>query len=98
MRIYTGLTLSECVCTMAGFGAYPVEADVVNGGGPRKPYKHYNPDTYKGEYTFTAIVNTNVMDVEKSPMFRETMKHWNICVQYWLAVNVYKLFPSKKYR
>ncbi|XP_073824256.1 membrane bound O-acyltransferase domain containing farjavit [Musca autumnalis] len=98
MRIYTGLTLSECVCTMAGFGAYPVEADVVNGGGPRKPYKHLTPDTYKGDYTFTAIVNTNVMDVEKCPTFRETMKHWNICVQYWLAVNIYKLFPSKKYR
>jgi lysophospholipid acyltransferase 7 len=26
------------------------------------------------------------------------MKHWNICIQYWLAVNVYKRFPSKKYR
>lgn len=26
------------------------------------------------------------------------MKHWNICVQYWLAVNVYKRFPSKVFR
>ncbi|XP_075149833.1 membrane bound O-acyltransferase domain containing farjavit [Haematobia irritans] len=98
MRMYTGLTLSECVCTMAGFGAYPVEADVAHGGGPRKPYAELKPETYKGEYTFATIVNTNVMGVEKCSTFRETMKHWNICVQYWLAVNIYKLFPSKKYR
>lgn len=26
------------------------------------------------------------------------MKHWNKCVQYWLAMYVYKRFPSKKYR
>lgn len=26
------------------------------------------------------------------------MKHWNMCVQYWLAVNIYKRFPNKKFR
>lgn len=26
------------------------------------------------------------------------MKHWNITVQYWLAVNIYKRFPNKKFR
>lgn len=26
------------------------------------------------------------------------MKHWNICIQYWLAVNVYKRFPNKQFR
>jgi lysophospholipid acyltransferase 7 len=26
------------------------------------------------------------------------MKHWNRCIQYWLAIYVYKRFPSKKYR
>lgn len=38
MRIYIGVTLSECVCTMAGFGAYPLEADSASGGGPKKEY------------------------------------------------------------
>lgn len=26
------------------------------------------------------------------------MKYWNMCVQYWMAMYVYKRFPSKKYR
>lgn len=98
MRMYTGLTLSECVCTMAGFGAYPDESDVANGEGPRKQYQHLKRDADKRSYNFTSIVNTRVGGVEKCWTFREGMKHWNICVQYWLAVNVYKLFPSKKYR
>ncbi|KAI8117190.1 hypothetical protein FF38_05351 [Lucilia cuprina] len=98
MRMYTGLTLSECVCTMAGFGAYPDESDVANGEGPRKQYQHLKRDADKRTYNFTSIVNTRVMNVEKCWTFREAMKHWNICVQYWLAVNIYKLFPSKKYR
>ncbi|XP_033250031.1 lysophospholipid acyltransferase 7 isoform X1 [Drosophila miranda] len=97
-RIYTGLTLSECVCTMAGFGAYPDEADANNGEGPRKRYQHLKRDADKHTYNFTTIVNTRVMEVERCWTFREGMKHWNVCVQYWLAVNVYKLFPSKKYR
>ncbi|KAH8327883.1 hypothetical protein KR067_001318 [Drosophila pandora] len=97
-RIYTGLTLSECVCTMAGFGAYPDESDPNNGEGPRKRYQHLKRDAEKHKYNFTTIVNTRVLDVERCWTFREGMKHWNVCVQYWLAVNVYKLFPSKKYR
>lgn len=98
MRIYTGLTLSECVCTMAGFGAYPDEADATSGEGPRKQYAHLRRDADKRTYNFTTIVNTRVRSVETCWTFREGMKHWNICIQYWLAVNVYKLFPSKQYR
>ncbi|KAH8263890.1 hypothetical protein KR038_009162 [Drosophila bunnanda] len=97
-RIYTGLTLSECVCTMAGFGAYPDESDPNNGEGPRKRYQHLKRDAENHKYNFTTIVNTRVLEVERCWTFREGMKHWNVCVQYWLAVNVYKLFPSKKYR
>ncbi|XP_017111466.1 lysophospholipid acyltransferase 7 [Drosophila elegans] len=97
-RIYTGLTLSECVCTMAGFGAYPDESDPNNGEGPRKRYQHLKRDADKHLYNFTTIVNTRVLEVERCWTFREGMKHWNVCVQYWLAVNVYKLFPSKRYR
>lgn len=34
MRIYIGLLLSECACTMAGLGAYPVETKPRPGMGP----------------------------------------------------------------
>lgn len=38
MRIYAGMALSECVCTMAGLGAYPTVSNTVAGLGP-KDYK-----------------------------------------------------------
>lgn len=39
MRIYIGLVLSECVCTMAGFGAYPVVSEPKPGLGPSKNFQ-----------------------------------------------------------
>ncbi|KAI9578528.1 lysophospholipid acyltransferase 7 [Glossina fuscipes] len=98
MRIYAGLCLSECVCNMAGFGAYPEESDATNGEGPRKQYLHLKRDADKRSYNFNTIVNIRVKEVEKCFTLREGMKHWNVCVQYWLAVNIYRQFPSKKYR
>lgn len=34
MRIYIGLTLSECVCVMGGLGVYPMFASSQPGHGP----------------------------------------------------------------
>lgn len=50
------------------------------------------------KYNFDVVLNVEPYDVEVCTTFREAMKHWNLCVQYWLAVNIYKRFPSKKYR
>lgn len=36
MRIYSGFVLSECVCIMAGLGAYPVASEPKPGRGPSK--------------------------------------------------------------
>lgn len=47
---------------------------------------------------FDTIRNINPYGSDFCTTFREAMKHWNICIQYWLAVNIYKRFPSKKYR
>lgn len=38
MRIYIGIILSECACTMTGFGAYPVQVESTSGAGPTKEY------------------------------------------------------------
>lgn len=49
-------------------------------------------------YDFETIHNINPYGSEFCTTFRDAMKHWNICIQYWLAVNIYKRFPSKKFR
>ncbi|XP_067006085.1 lysophospholipid acyltransferase 7 isoform X2 [Anabrus simplex] len=104
MRIYTGLTLSECVCTMAGLGAYPVVTEPKSGLGPSKEYetlKEIASDPKRAEkeqYNFVAIHNIDPYGTERVVTFREAMKTWNSCIQYWLAVNVYKRFPFKPLR
>lgn len=99
MRLYSGMILAECICTHAGFGGYPKDLDVRCGHGPMKEITQdhiYNPEKF--EYDFETINSVNILGVEKCMTFREGMKHWNKCVQYWLAVYVYKRFPSKKWR
>lgn len=98
MRIYSGITLSECVLCSAGFGAYPKELESKCGHGPSKEITQEFIDKPEREYNFETIENIDVANVEKCFTFREGMKHWNRCVQYWLALYVYKRFPSKKYR
>lgn len=97
-RIFTGLLLGECVCTSASFGAYPTITNVVKGEGPKNQYLHCKRDPEQYEYNFETIRNLDIYNVETCSTFRETLRHWNICVQYWLAMNVYKRFPNKKYR
>lgn len=99
MRMYAGMTLSECVCTISGFGAYPSVADNKSGAGPSlEGYESLNVAPEKHEYDFETIRNMDVKGTETCVTFREGMKTWNMCVQYWLAVNVYKRFPSKQLR
>lgn len=99
MRIYSGIILSECICTSAGFGSYPKSLEAKCGHGPSKEITQEIIDKPEGlEYDFETIENINVAGVETCWTFREAMKHWNRCVQYWMAMYVYKRFPSKKYR
>lgn len=101
MRIYSGIILAECVCISAGFGAYPIELNPKCGHGPSiNVTKDIIDRSEKCElkYNFETIDSVNVENVEKCWTFRDGMKHWNKCIQYWLAMNVYKRFPNKKYR
>lgn len=47
------------------------------------------------DYNFETIHNINPYEAEFGPTFRQGMKNWNMCVQYWLAVNVYHKVPIK---
>lgn len=99
MRIYSGIILAEAICISAGFGAYPRELEAKCGHGPSKEVTREILDKVDTlEYDFETIENVNVAGVEKCLTFREAMKHWNRCIQYWMAMYVYKKFPSKKYR
>jgi hypothetical protein len=52
----------------------------------------------KEEYSFETIRNVDPYGCEFVPTFRGGMKCWNMCVQYWLAVNVYKRLPRSPFR
>ncbi|XP_055710525.1 lysophospholipid acyltransferase 7 [Phlebotomus papatasi] len=97
MRMYIGLTLSECVCSAAGVGAYPTVFQSTAGGGPKTKDPQLL-EAWDQSYDFNTIKNSDVYTTETCWTFREAMKSWNMCVQYWLAMNVYKRFPSRKLR
>lgn len=104
MRIYIGLVLSECVCTMVGLGAYPIRSEPKAGLGPSRNFEELK-ETAKSparlaneKYDFETIHNINPYGADFCTTFRDGMKNWNICIQYWLAVNIYKRFPDKKLR
>ncbi|XP_059616477.1 lysophospholipid acyltransferase 7 [Phlebotomus argentipes] len=97
MRMYIGLTLSECVCSAAGVGIYPTPFQSTPGGGPRSKDSQ-QLEGWQKTYDFNTINNSDVYTTETCWTFREAMKSWNMCVQYWLAMNVYKRFPSRKLR
>lgn len=40
MRIYIGVILSECVCSMVGLGAYPARLQPKPGAGPTAHFVH----------------------------------------------------------
>lgn len=97
MRIYIGLSLSECVCIMAGMGVYPKAFKSAPGGGPRNVVALDQP-IEEQHFDFETIHNIDAESTEKCWTFREAMRSYNMCVQYWMASVVYKRFPNKKFR
>ncbi|KAM0727914.1 Lysophospholipid acyltransferase 7 [Formica fusca] len=103
LRMYIGMSLAECVCQMSGLGAYPVCCQSAPGRGPRdyKTVEKLSFDHKRAKMEvqdFETVHNMNVWQVESSPFVRHTMKIWNTCIQYWMAVCIYKRFPYKSLR
>jgi len=93
MRIYSGFVLSECSCIMAGLGAFPVESNPRPGQGPSKPELLDNSPNQ--QLNFETVHNIDEWGSDFVSTMREALKCWNMTVQHWLVVVVYKRFPYK---
>merc|ERR1712013_384084 len=95
MRIYAGFTLSEVSCIMAGLGAYPSSSKPRPGHGPTiKPVQWSGGE----EVNFEAVHNIDEWGADFVPSMREALRCWNMTVQHWLVLVVYKRFPVKALR
>lgn len=104
VRLYAGMILTESIYTMVGLGAYPCVTEPRAGHGPSKCFEEMkaivkNPERLATEkYSFETIRIMNPYNADFCTTIREGMKNWNMCIQYWLVVNVYKRFPNKQLR
>jgi lysophospholipid acyltransferase 7 len=99
MRMYAGFCLSECVCIAAGLGAYPAVTNPKPGQGPSQPEKLTNlSEDETKNVNFETIHNIDEYGADFVPTMREALKCWNMTVQHWLVVVVYKRFPVKSLR
>jgi len=101
MRIYAGFTLSECACIMAGLGAYPILSDPRPGQGPTK-LDVLESGAIEAEdgvkVNFETVHNIDEWGSDFAPSMREALRCWNMTVQHWLVVVVYKRFPVRSLR
>lgn len=97
MRIYVGMTLTECICIMAGLGAYPQAFRSRPGGGPREVVALDQP-IGEAQFDFETIHNFDAETTEKCLTVREAMRSFHMCTQYWMATVVYHRLPFKRLR
>lgn len=89
---------------MGGLGVYPSFAKSKPGNGPTENFARLQ-EICKDQiilkntsYDYETVLNINPYGTEFYPTLRDGMRNWNITVQYWLAMCVYKRFPNKKFR
>jgi len=104
MRIYSGFVLSECSCIMSGLGSFPSVTSPRPGQGPSKPellqdvMDKDSAETENCQIDFETVHNIDEWGSDFVPTMREALKCWNMTVQHWLVVVVYKRFPFKPLR
>ncbi|KAK2156635.1 hypothetical protein LSH36_208g01079 [Paralvinella palmiformis] len=98
MRFYIAWTLAECMCIIAGLGAYPVLGKNKIGMGPTdymglEKAKSMAPEGIA--YDFETVRNIDIHGCELSPTIRIGVRSWNTTVQFWLANTIYRRLPFK---
>ncbi|XP_077292929.1 membrane-bound acylglycerophosphatidylinositol O-acyltransferase frj-like [Arctopsyche grandis] len=95
--IVFGLTMSECICAAAGFGAYPVTAKCVSTHGPTENYKDLKKISYEEaldlEYDFKAISCIDIYAIQTTPWYTKFIRVWNKSIQYFMAMYIYRSLP-----
>lgn len=106
-RFYVGWLLAESCCMTLGLGAYPFQTEPKAGLGPTKSIAEengvvntgtaleQNDEPYKDTHSFETIHNINIFEVEFSPSMSNTMKNWNLSVQWWIATYIHRKAPFK---
>ncbi|XP_055954004.1 lysophospholipid acyltransferase 7-like [Argiope bruennichi] len=101
MRIYVAFVLGECICINLGLGAYPEKSATQPGAGPTNliALKEIDNDPKLLNtipYNFETIRCMNEMASEFKPTIREGIRYWNMTVQYWLAMYIYRKTAATK--
>ncbi|GIY14371.1 lysophospholipid acyltransferase 7 [Caerostris darwini] len=101
MRIYVAFVLGECICINLGLGAYPEKCATQPGGGPTNLSAlqeiEKDPKSFKIiTYNFETIRCMNEIASEFKPTIREGIRYWNMTVQYWLAMYIYRKTAASK--
>lgn len=83
VRLYVGFILSEIICILNYFGIYPIECEAAPGHGPTIISKRTKK--FSHQYTSDAIkCVSSFKDVELSGSIQQSLRNWNLTVQFWL--------------
>ncbi|XP_039262366.2 membrane-bound acylglycerophosphatidylinositol O-acyltransferase mboat7-like isoform X1 [Styela clava] len=77
---------AECVCVVAGIGAYPKEMKSKSGQGPTA---HFNTSEDTSDWDFETITNMRCWKHYACCRASEALKEWNSCTQWWLVRHCY---------
>lgn len=95
---YTITYASEYFLHVNGFGAYPVDTEPKVARGPTKEITQDMIENAQDlEYTFLTIKTNDIKKLEGKARFDESVKNWNMTVQWWFSNYIFKRLPYKEH-
>ncbi|KAM6452497.1 lysophospholipid acyltransferase 7-like [Liasis olivaceus] len=102
IRMYMTWYSAESACITAGLGAYPTRANSRPGRGPTVEYESLIPRSADGEapivaYDYETIRNIDPYSIEFCVKVKDSIRCWNMTIQWWLTQYTYKNAPFHSY-